>query len=391
MSVAQKNLPQGTRTSVLDHLFMSKYHLTYSETIMMSYILLVSSWATKIDEDYYLLLSCKIEKDLPLGEKTIEAIFTKLKKLKLIETKRILIKKWSQTQTYRGIRVTDLGKEYNLSYHKPEEYQYINTIKEQLEDAQAKNEYMQRIQLEIKEKNVAIKEENTILTLQLQGRDLFLESNEKTTQKAQDIINNQENLSDKIATLEKELKEAKEIIKAKEEALSKKCDTTVTKIEAPISIEKDLSKFRKKILKEYGNSANILCNGVPNWGHNVNFYINSYSKVTIKLLTGEFQQLTNIDELSSFWKWLFENQERVGQIIKKPIDPKVLELMGYEGKTFTQNDKSYTIIKIEAVESGVTLLIQNKENLKEGYLTHSNAQRTFGIAQAIGALKEYIL
>ena len=387
MSITQNNLPECTRTTVLDHLFMLKYQLSYSETIMMSYIVLLSSWATQVEENYYLLLTSKIEKDLPLGSKTIEAIFTRLKKLGLIETKRVHIKKWSETQTYRAVCVTELAQEYNLSYHKPEEYKYINLMKEQLEDAEAQNEYMQNERRGIKAENIEIKEENAMLTLQLQGRDLFLESNEKTTQKAQDIINKNEDLNNKIETLEKELQEAKEIIKAKEEEeLSKKSKTI--EIEAPLSVEKDLSKFRKKITKEYSASADILCNGVPNWNHNVNFYINSYSKITIKLLSGQFQQLTNIDEISNFWQWLFENQERVGNVIEKPIDPKVLELMSYEGKTFNEGGKSYLITKIEAVEGGVTILIQNKKSLKKGYISHDNAQQTFKIEHAIGALKK---
>ena len=191
MSVTQKNLPIATRTSVIDHLFKCKYNLTYSETIVMSYILLLSSWATKVEEDYYLLLSSKIEQDLPLGAKTIEATFTKLKKLELIETKLTTIKKWSLTQKYRSIRATNLGKEYNLRYHKPEEYQYINLMKEQLEEVEAKNEFLEQ-------KQAKIEEENIILTLQVRGRDLCLESNEKMTEKAQEILNKEIDLKNQI-------------------------------------------------------------------------------------------------------------------------------------------------------------------------------------------------
>ena len=100
MSITQKNLPTYTRTSVVDHLFMFQHNLTYSQTIMMSYLLLVSSWATHVGEGFYLLLTKKINNDLPMGEKTIEATFTILKDLGLLETKRVNVEKWSITQTY---------------------------------------------------------------------------------------------------------------------------------------------------------------------------------------------------------------------------------------------------------------------------------------------------
>ena len=381
MSVTQKNLPICTRTSVLDHLFILKHKLSYSEAIMMSYILLLKSWATHVGEGFYLLHSTKIEKDLPFGKKTIEAIFTKLKKLKLIETKRVKIEKWSLTQTYRAIHVTDAGKEYNLSYHKPEEHQFINVMKEKLEESKANIEYLKRTQEEIKE-------ENNILTLQVKSRDIFLESNEKTTQKAQNILNQKEDFTTQIEALKKELEEAKEIIKANKKALLEKSNPTATEQETPFKIEKSLRIFRRKIIKEYASSGSVLCNGVPNWGHNVNFYINSYSKVTVKLLTGDFQQLTNIDEINHFWKWLFNHQDRVGQPIKKPINPQILKLMEYENKIFQYDNKPYSIVKIDAVEGGVSILIENKENTKKGYLTH-NHQNILKVEEAIGALKAY--
>jgi hypothetical protein len=66
MSTTPKKLPFCTRTSVIDHLFRRKYNLTYAETIIMSYILLTSSWADNID-NYYLLLTSKIKDDLLLA------------------------------------------------------------------------------------------------------------------------------------------------------------------------------------------------------------------------------------------------------------------------------------------------------------------------------------
>jgi hypothetical protein len=115
--VPSSTLPKCTRTAVIDLLFMRKYELSKTETIILYYCLLLKIWVKYREGEFCLILSSKIEKDLNMHTKTVEASITKLKKLNLIETKRMKVKEWHDTKTYRGIAVTSLGKEYNLSHY----------------------------------------------------------------------------------------------------------------------------------------------------------------------------------------------------------------------------------------------------------------------------------
>ena len=69
-------LPKCTRTTVIDHIFKRKYGLTLTQTIIMSYLLMLKNWSIFID-GYYILTTTKIENDLVLGTKTVEASFTR--------------------------------------------------------------------------------------------------------------------------------------------------------------------------------------------------------------------------------------------------------------------------------------------------------------------------
>jgi len=83
MSVLPDNF---TYTTVIDRRFMLKYQLTYSQTIIISYLVMImQSWKNLIFVDgYFVIVTNKIKNDLQIGEKTIEASFTKFKKLGII-------------------------------------------------------------------------------------------------------------------------------------------------------------------------------------------------------------------------------------------------------------------------------------------------------------------
>jgi len=384
MSYSPKNLPQCTRTTVMDHLFRREYELTYVETIIMAYLALAHSWAIDID-GYFLIRSSKIKDDLIIGDKTIEATITKLKKLELIETKLAKYQEWSHTQNYRTVKITPKGKKYNLSYHKPKEYQYTLCLEEELKEYKAKNEL-----IEIERKK--IKEENHELEGRIKASFIFLENQENLNQAGLKAIKQEKELKNKIESLEKSLEEAREIIRAKEIAEKeikkepKKEDNTPSKEE--IKKEKNLDIFRRKIIKEFSSSSKVLCNGFDGWNYNVHFYINTYNRVAVRLLSGKFEQLTDMQEITNFWKWLFENQDRVGKIVPKPIPDNIMKLMVFEGKTVL-NSKNI-VKKIEAHNDGVTILIQNPDTKKEGYIKDSQGNISLKIETAIIALKKYV-
>ena len=114
-----------TRTLVKDFIFQRKHNLSDTQTMFISYLTLLPNWAIKMQDDFFVLLTSKIESDLKMGIKTIEATLTKLKKLGLIETKLVKIPFWDTDKNFRAIRLTEEGKKYNLSYLKPEELKIV--------------------------------------------------------------------------------------------------------------------------------------------------------------------------------------------------------------------------------------------------------------------------
>ena len=384
MSDFSKTLPKCTRTTVIDHLFQRQYNLTYSETIIMAYLMLLHIWATNID-DYYLALSSKMRDDLLLGIKTIEATFTKFKKLGLIEIKLAQNPYWKTTKKFRTIKVTEKGKKYNLSYHKQEEYQHSFDLEKENEDYQIKNSELTILNSEIKTENIE-------LGIKLRSANSLLEAQDNITQDAFNSVAQEEKLKEKITSLERDLEEARAIIKKKEKDKDKKDITNNqnnTTQKAENKEYNNIDIFRRKIIKEYSSNSRVLCNGVEGWHHDINFYINTYNRVTIKFLTGDFKQLTDLNEINAFWEWLFKNQNRVGIIIKEPISPNIIELMEFEGKNFTWDNKEYKISKIIAVKDGVNILIKNEEK-EELLINNDTKTHLFSIKRAINGLKKFI-
>ena len=382
MSKTTKNLPQCTRTTVMDNLFRREHQLSYAETMIMSYLAIAHTWAIDID-GYSLLRTSKIKNDLLLGEKTIEAAITKLKKLELIETKSAKYEKWSQTQKYRTVKITLEGQKYNLSYHKPEEYTYIASLEEKIEDYQSKNEF-------IKLDRDQIKQENGYLELKIIARDGMLENQDRATHEALLALENEKELKNRIENLEKSLEEARAIIKQKEESLeqTRAVIKEEQKVELVTNKDADIEVFRKKTIKIFSANAKVLCNGVDGWHHDVLFYVNSFSRLMVKLLTGKFEQITDPDRIQSFWKWLFENQDRIGKIVDKPVDQRILKLISFEGKIFST--KKHKVKKIKAVDKGVTILLENIETHNQGLIADKNGNTTIPIEKAISYLEHHI-
>jgi hypothetical protein len=96
--------------------------------------MIIQTWKKIIVIDgYFVILTSKIRNDLLLGEKTIEASITKLKKLGLIETTLVKVPEWTSNENFRGVKITELGKEYSLSHYKPE-------LKEEMAELQKRNQ-----------------------------------------------------------------------------------------------------------------------------------------------------------------------------------------------------------------------------------------------------------
>ncbi len=123
------DIPNCTRTLVKDLVFQRKYKLTATQTDFISYITRLASWAICMGDDFHILVTSKIEDDLKLKTKVIEAAITKLIKLGLIETKLVKAPDWDSNKNFRAIRLTEKGKEYNSAYLKPKDLRMVDDLK----------------------------------------------------------------------------------------------------------------------------------------------------------------------------------------------------------------------------------------------------------------------
>ena len=345
--VPSSTLPKCTRTAVIDLLFMRKYQLTQTQMLVMYYLLMLKNWAKYRKGDYCVILSKKIEKDLGLHQKTVEASITVLKKLSLIHTIRCEIKDWSLTRTYRAIAISSLGKEYNLSYYKEDEYQNSVELEKENEIYRVENDKVHTQNMELESKNSTLELQNRMLNLQIEG--------DETVQKASvEVLEKFEALKME----NKALKERIEMQENRENSSSQK-------------IEEDIDTFRKKTIKEYAESGKALCNAVKNndnWLIDTNFYINSYSRLSIYLPNGESKQIAEPKKIENFWKWLFYHQHRVGKLVKTKQKANISTLIPLKGSVITMNQISYKIHDLEAVVGGVkvTLLASNGKLVRMG-------------------------
>ncbi len=318
-------------TTVLDRKFRVKYGLTYAQTEIMSYlVMIIQSWKNIIVIDgYFVILTSKIKNDLLLGEKTIEASITKLKKLGLIETTLVKVPEWKSNENFRGVKITQLGAEYSLSHYKPK-------LKDEMMELQKRNE-----ELEFKYQSLLIQEE----------------SEENIHKKAIEALKREAQKDKEIMLLKAEVKELERKLEISMEKESEKGVSNEKK-------EKNLEDFRKKITTKYSKSGEPICNVVCNqdaWGKEVQFYINSYNKLSIYTAQGLFQQIANPKEIENFWLWLFAHQHRVGKLLDTKTPPNISHLLKYIGESVVINKTIFKIYNIEPLIGGVKVQLKNKD------------------------------
>jgi len=229
--VPTSTLPKCTRTAVIDLLFMRKHALTQTQMLVMYHLLMLKNWAKKTDDEFYIILSSKIESDLKLHPKTVEAALTQLKKLNLIETKRCKVAEWNPNRTYRGVAITELGKEYNLSHYKENEYQLARELEKENEIYRVENDAIESRNMELETKNS---------DLELQNRTLkeHLKADQELNRTSIKAIEEKKELEERCRKLELENKKLKAQIE-------------ITEPKKETSKEKNLEDFRKKIVREY--------------------------------------------------------------------------------------------------------------------------------------------
>jgi hypothetical protein len=330
----------------MDMLFLRKYKLSYSQMMVLYYLLLLKNWVTFSEDNHYVIMSTKIEKDLKLHPKTIEASITKLKKLELISIKRVKVKKWNSQKTYRAIGITPLGKEFNLSHYKENQYQHSIELEKENEEFRVEND-------NVHSQNMKLESENQDLELKNQILNITLEKDEEINKASIEALTNMQELEEKLLELEKENQALKEKIEIQENQNSTPKEET----------EKNINIFRKKIIRQYAQSGKAICNAVKNqdsWLTETNFHINSYSRLSIYLPSGELKQIAEPKKIDNFWKWLFYHQKRIGKLLDTNQKADISTLHKYQGETINLNNKPYKIHKLTPVIAGVKVTISDK-------------------------------
>ena len=323
-------LPKCTRTVVLDLIFMRKYNLTFAQTTILSYLMMLKNWSTCID-NYYLLTTDKIISDLKFGIKTIEASLTQLKKLGLIETQLLKVEEWYSNSNFRGVKLTEMGSEYNLSYYKPEEHQLILELKTENENLRIEIEEAQQKFKRLEESESLVPKSATLKpsfpTPPLTEKKL------PTTPKKIEVEKIQKNRGD---------------------------NNTTYKDDKNKILYTEQKKFQKDICWEYSQMGKIICNDVEGWDRETQFFINSYNRLSIITPNKEQKQLNDPNMIRKFWDFLFHNQDHIGKIVKKPLAPDIKELLAYQGKTIQNGESQLIVNKIVAVVGGVKVEVEDR-------------------------------
>jgi hypothetical protein len=338
----------------MDMLFLRDKKLSYSQMIVLYYLMLLKNWVKYSEDEHYVILSTKIEKDLKLHPKTIEASITKLKKLQLITIKRIVVDKWDGPKKFRAIAITPIGKEFNMGYVKESEHQNSVELAKENEEFRVENDSVNSKNLELEIKNSDLEFKNKALELMLEAdrdRDKLLIEGAEAIERVKEIQKEQIILKREYQILQEELnmKEVEEKDKKSKSAEKQ---------------EKDMDTFRKKITKEHAQSGKAICNAVQNqdnWSAETKFHINSYNRLSIYLPNGEAKQISDPKQVDFFWVWLFFHQHRVKNLLNTNIKANISSLRKFEGKPLKINNQIVTVYRLDPLIAGVKVTLLDRE------------------------------
>lgn len=203
-----------------------------------------------------------------------------------------------QNSFARGIKITSKGLKYNSKYYKVDEKKII--------------EALQQENLELKKQVAEI---------------------------------NLENIEEKVISQEKENLAVQE----------ENAQNLYEEIE-------DFETFVTTVKTEFVESSEPICNGVKGWVNSTIFYINSYKKLSIKVENNPSIQVKEAEDIAKFWKWLFKNKHRVGDVIDFEQKPTLQELnTRYLGQEIMLHDKKFKIYQILEEEKGFSVEVQDVE------------------------------
>ena len=330
MSQSPQKLPKRTRVLVKDILFQEKYKLSHTQVDIMAYIINASMWAVRVGS-FFPITNKKFHTDLPqIGEKTLEEALRELKSMELIEVQMITVPQWNNARV-RGIQVLPKGLEYNSYFSQMGENEIISHLKH----------LNMELMAQLKEKDNIIKTEKIT---------------ENETQ-AEEKVTKKESKDDKII----------------EDAIEDKNKYS----------DLGFTEFVKTVTKEFGQTSQPICNGVKGWKKETLFYINSYNKLTIVNQSGEAVQLKNPVEISNFWKYLYENRDKIGQVRDFSKETLTIDELNsrYAKMDIILNGTIFQIDKITKFKDGVKVSIKNMTNGDIVVISRDGEAVSFGLQE----------
>jgi hypothetical protein len=120
--------------------------------------------------------------------------------------------------------------------------------------------------------------------------------------------------------------------------------------------------FIRKTRNRFLLTSEPICNRVEGWQKETTFYINSYGKLSLTTPSMNFLQVENAIDINKFWRWLFNNQHRVGKLIDlEQMTNNLLELNNkYKDKEIKINGKTRWIEELVDKNEGVAIKVRNE-------------------------------
>jgi len=172
----------------------------------------------------------------------------------------------------------------------------------------------------------------------------------------------------------KKLKETIAKLETEKEQKEEPKEKTPQKETSKAPKKDELNNFRDKIVQSFGDIGKPICNMVPNYQNKTTFYINSYKKLSLITPQNDYIQLEDPKRIYEFWKWLYQNQNRVGDIIDFDKYPTLEELKKrYTKKSIQIKGKTCTII--DFVPKSNKVKIKVKVENKINFLIDSTTQK----------------
>ena len=137
--------------------------------------------------------------------------------------------------------------------------------------------------------------------------------------------------------------------------------------------EKDFEMLIASVKRDFGHTSEPICNRVDNgWAKETTFYINSYNKLAVVTPDGESRQLKEPEYINKFWKWLFVNQEKIGDVFdfKKHKEDVTKLNQRYRGTKIQIDDIKVVVQKIVSKGEGVNIYVKSKKSGQIVVLTH---------------------